>query len=110
MNHPQFTIKEGEVRKPRQPKKVKVRLLENHHFAEEGQIIRLQLVEIDTAGDVFADVVSAVPIGGTTSVGVVAFLLMTQIQTTNYGATHIINSDRSHRWRSPNDRVSMSQD
>ena len=68
-------------------------LLEDNHFAQERQLICLELVEIDATRNTFAYVVPAIPIGGTAPVGVVAFPLMSEIQLADDRTACVINGN-----------------
>ena len=56
----------------------KTGLLQDDHLAQEGHIIRLQLVEIDTSCNPLTEFVATIPIGSTAPTGVVARPLMSE--------------------------------
>ena len=71
-------------------------LLQDHQLPQERHITCLELVKIDPARHTFADSVSAIPIRSTTSAGVVAFALMSEIQSADDATTRIVNGYHDH--------------
>ena len=53
-------------------------LLQDDHLPQEGHIVCLQLVEIDTSCNPLTEFVATIPIRGTAPIRVVASLLMTE--------------------------------
>ena len=69
-------------------------LLQNYHPPRSGIIPRRKLVEIDTTGNPLTPSVAAVPIGRTTSIGVIPRPLMTQIQFAHQRTVDVVDTKR----------------
>ena len=66
-------------------------LLQNHHLPQRRHFVRLQLVEIDTTRNAFAECIPTIPIRRTTPRRVVTRDLMSEFQNTHQRATRIVD-------------------